>query len=93
MLIYNDQRIQNDLLKYAKNETKYNTVKSIEDDILKRKSEIERELKTLIKDTNSYYDKAIRPYVSKDLQVDPNGLAGVGALGVVIATRKKKLNR
>ena len=73
MLIYNDQRIQNDLLKYAKNETKYNTVKSIEDDILKRKSEIERELKTLIKDTNSYYDKAIRPYVSKDLQVDPNG--------------------
>ena len=73
MLIYNDQRIQNDLLKYAKNETKYNTVKSIEDDILKRKSEIERELKTLIKDTNSYYDKAIRPYVSKDLEVNPNG--------------------
>lgn len=73
MLIYNDQRIQNDLLKYAKDGTKYNTVKSIEDDILKRKSEIERELKTLIKDTNSYYDKAIRPYVSKDLEVNPNG--------------------
>ena len=73
MLTYNDYRIENDLMKYVKNETKYNTVKSIEDDILKRKSEIERELKTLIKDTNSYYDKAIRPYVSKDLQVDPNG--------------------
>ena len=73
MLAYSDYRGKNDLLKYVKDETKYNTVKSIEDDILKRKSEIEREMKTLIKDTNSYYDKAIRPYVSKDLQVDPNG--------------------
>ena len=73
MLAYSDYRVKNDLLKYVKDETKYNTVKSIEDDILKRKSEIEREMKTLIKDTNSYYDKAIRPYVSKDLQVDPNG--------------------
>lgn len=73
MLVYNDHRIQNDLLKYAKDGTKYNTVKSIEDDILKRKSEIQRDLKHLIQDANSYYDKAIRPYVSKDLQVDPNG--------------------
>lgn len=73
MLAYSDYRVKNDLLKYVKDETKYNTVKSIEDDILKRKSEIEREMKTLIKDVNSYYDKAIRPYVSKDLQVDPNG--------------------
>ena len=72
MLAYSDYRVKNDLLKYVKDETKYNTVKSIEDDILKRKSEIEREMKTLIKDTNSYYDKAIRPYVSKDLQVHPN---------------------
>ena len=72
MLAYNDYRVQNDLLKYTKDGTKYNTVKSIEDDILKRKSEIEREMKTLIKDVNSYYDKSIRPYVSKDLQVHPN---------------------
>ena len=73
MLAYNDYRVQNDLLKYTKDGTKYNTVKSIEDDILKRKSEIEREMKTLIKDVNSYYDKSIRPYVSKDLEVHPNG--------------------
>lgn len=73
MLAYNDYRVQNDLLKYTKDGTKYNTVKSIEDDIIKRKSEIEREMKTLIKDVNSYYDKSIRPYVSKDLEVHPNG--------------------
>lgn len=73
MLAYSDYRVKNDLLKYVKDETKYNTVKSIENDILKRKSEIEREMKTLIKDVNSYYDKSIRPYVSKDLEVHPNG--------------------
>ena len=73
MLTYNDYRIENDLLKYIKNETKYNTVKSIEDDILKRKSEIQRDLKTLIQDANSYYDKSIRPYVSKDLSYHPDG--------------------
>lgn len=73
MLAYSDYRVKNDLLKYVKNETKYNTVKSIEDDILKRKSEIQRDLKHLIQDANSYYDKSIRPYVSKDLEVHPNG--------------------